>query len=95
MVKPIRPKSKILLLRRQLAMLERKLDKPVRVSRAEKLTLAVLAVRLKTRTGQTAKQLGRVIRVVQSETVFRWQRELVRRKWTHRQQGVGRSPRTE
>ena len=95
MVKPIRPKSKILLLRRQLAMLERKLDKPVRVSRAEKLTLAVLAVRLKTRTGQTAKQLGMVIRAVQSETVFRWQRELVRRKWTHRQHGVGRSPRTE
>ena len=35
----------ILLLRRQLAM-ERKLDKPLRVSRAEKLTLAVLAMKL-------------------------------------------------
>lgn len=32
----------ILLLRRQLAILERKLDNPLRVSRAEKLALAVL-----------------------------------------------------
>ena len=31
-----------LLLRRQLAILERKQDKPLRVSRAEKLPLAVL-----------------------------------------------------
>jgi len=54
----------ILLLRRQLAMLERKLDKPLYVSRGEKLTLAVLAVKLKTRTGKTARQLSRVIRIV-------------------------------
>ena len=44
----------ILLLRRQLAMVERKLDKPLRVSRAEKLPLGVLAGKLKARTGQTA-----------------------------------------
>jgi hypothetical protein len=64
----------ILLLRRQLAMLERKLEEPVRLSRTEKMTLAVLAVRLKTRMGQTARQLGRVIRVVQPETVLKWPR---------------------
>ncbi len=48
----------ILLLRRQLAVAERKLDKPLRVSRAEKLPLAGLAVKLKTRTGKTARQLS-------------------------------------
>lgn len=37
----------ILLLRRQLVILERKLDKPLRVSRAEKLPLAVLLARLR------------------------------------------------
>ena len=85
----------ILLLRRQLAMLERKLDKPLRVSRTEKLTLAVLAVKLKTRTGQTVRQLSRVIRIVQPETVFKWHRELVRRKWTHNRQGRGGRLRTD
>lgn len=38
----------ILLLRRQLAILERKQDKPLRVSRAEKLPLAVLLARRRT-----------------------------------------------
>ncbi len=47
----------ILLLRRQRAVLKRKLDKPLRASRAEKLTLAVLAVKLKKRSRQTARQL--------------------------------------
>jgi hypothetical protein len=37
----------ILLLRRQLAILERKLDRPLRVSRADKLPLVVLTSRLK------------------------------------------------
>ena len=52
----------ILLLRRQLALVERKLDKPLRVSRAEKFTFALLTVQLKRTTGQTVKQLGDVIR---------------------------------
>jgi hypothetical protein len=41
----------ILLLRHQLAIAERKLKQPVHVSRAEKLTLVVLAVRLRAVTG--------------------------------------------
>jgi hypothetical protein len=41
----------ILLLRRQLEIVNRARDKPLRVSRAEKLTLAVLAVQLKCVTG--------------------------------------------
>ena len=68
----------ILLLRRQLAILKRKSHPPVRLSRAEKLTLVVLAVRLKAKTGRTIKQLGDVIRIVKPKTVFGWHRELVR-----------------
>src|SRR4051812_35609984 len=76
----------ILLLRRQLASVERKLDKPLKVSHAEKLTLAILAFKLKNTTEQTVKQLSDVIRIFQPETVFKWHRELVRRKWTYRRQ---------
>jgi putative transposase len=85
----------ILLLRRQLEMVERVLEKPLRASRTEKLILAEPGVKLKARTGQTARQLCGVIRIVQPETVFRWHREMVRRKWTYNQQGRGGRPRTD
>jgi hypothetical protein len=62
-------------LRRQLAIVQRKLDKPVRVSRAEKFTLALLAVNLRPITGQTVKQLGEVIRIFQPDTLLRWHRD--------------------
>ena len=59
----------ILLLRHQLSILERKLDKPVKPNRAQKLTLAVLTARLRLFTRRPASGLGDVIRIVQSE---RW-----------------------
>jgi hypothetical protein len=67
----------VLLLRRQLAIYERKQLQPMRLTRGEKLTLVVLAVRLKVTTGRTIKQLGEVIRIVKPKTVFSWHRELV------------------
>ncbi len=72
----------ILLLLHQLSILERKCYKPVRLTRAEKLTLAVLATRLKQTTNRTAHQLRGIIRIFQPETVLRWHHELVRCKWT-------------
>jgi putative transposase len=84
----------ILLLRRQLAVYERKHRQPMRLTRGEKLTLVVLAVRLKTTTGRTIKQLEDVIRIVKPQTVFGWHRELVRWKWTYRQPNRGGRPRT-
>ena len=59
----------ILVLRKQLAIMEHRLDKPVRLSRAEQLTLAVIGTRLKTVSGRSLKQLRDVIRIVQPETV--------------------------
>jgi putative transposase len=85
----------ILLLRRQLAILERKQNQPVRVSRAEKLSLVVLATKLKSTTNRTTNQLRDVIRIFQPETVFKWHRELVRRKWTHHRMNRGGRPRTD
>src|SRR5688572_16808939 len=85
----------ILLLRRQLAILERRLEKPVRLSRGEKLLLVVLAVKLKAKTGSTMKALGDWIRLVQPQTVFKWHRELVQLKWTFRPKHPGGRPRTD
>ena len=85
----------ILLLRRQLAILQRKVDTPIRVSRAEKLTLVALAARYKSVTGHSVRQLQAVIRIFQPETVFKWHRALVRRKWTYPWKNRGGRPRTE
>ncbi len=84
----------ILLLRRQLDIVDRARDKALRVSRAEKLTLAVLAVHLKSVTGWPVEQVSKVLRIFQPATVFKWHHELVRRKWTyqsHRQRGRPRT----
>ena len=70
----------ILVLRQQLAILQRTHNKPLKPNRAEKLTLAVLTARLKLLTLRSANQLQTVIRIFQPETVLRWHQELVRRK---------------
>jgi hypothetical protein len=85
----------ILLLRRHLAIYERKQDRSPQLSRGEKLTLVVLATRLKAKTGRTTKAMGEVIRIVKPTTLFRWHGQLVRRKWTYRQRNRGGRPRTD
>ncbi len=84
----------ILLLRRQLDIVDRARDKPLRISRAKKLTLAVLAFQLKAIIGWSVKQFGSIPRIFQPETVFRRHRELVRRKWTYRSPVPRGRPRT-
>ncbi len=74
----------ILILRQQLGILQRKLNTPQRIHRIEKLTLAMLTEKFKRTSQRSRKQLGEVIRIFQPETVLRWHRELVRRKWTYR-----------
>ena len=73
----------ILLLRQQLRILERKQAQPPRISRWEKLSLAVLTARLKAVTSGGRTRLCEVMRLFQPETVLKWHRELVRRKWTY------------
>ena len=83
----------ILILRQQLNILQRKLDKPIKPNRAEKLTLAVLSANLKKQSNRPVKQFRSLIRIFQPETVFGWHRQLVKRKWTYaRKNKVGRPP---
>ena len=71
----------IIILYHQLDVMVRKQKKPIRPNQAEKATLAFLTAQLKNNTKRTIRQLGDVIRIVRPETVIRWHRELVRRKW--------------
>ena len=73
----------ILLLRQQLRIVERKQVQRRGLSRWEKLSLAVLLAGFKTVSRGSAERLREVMRLFQPETVLKWHRELVRRKWTY------------
>ena len=67
----------IMVLRYQLGIAERKMQKPLRANRAERMTLAVLAGKLKQQTVRPANQFRQLIRLIQPETVFRWHQALL------------------
>jgi len=85
----------ILILRHQLDIMERKQTHPIRPSKAEKLTLAVLTDKLKTMSNRSTSLLRNVVRIFQPETVLKWHRELVRRKWTQEHPNKGGRPRID
>ena len=85
----------ILILRHQLDIMERKRTQPIKISIAEKLTLAVLTGKLKTISNRSASQLRNVVRIFQPETVLKWYRELVRWKWTQDHRNKGGRPRID
>ncbi len=85
----------ILLLRRQLAIYERRQKQARHLSRSEKLPLVVLNTKLKARTGRTIKAMGAVIRIVKPATLFSWHQQLVRLKWTYRRHNLGGRPRID
>ena len=72
----------ILVLRQQLSILQRKLNHPIKPNRVEKMALAVLTTKIKRISHQSTNQLRDSIRIFRPETILRWHRELVRRKWT-------------
>ncbi|HWE60504.1 MAG TPA: integrase core domain-containing protein [Chloroflexota bacterium] len=83
----------ILLLRRQLAILQRRQPRPPRLTRWEKLGLAVLASKLRSLPHEARTRVQESLQLFSPETVLRWQRELVHRKWTFwRQRAPGRPP---
>ncbi len=72
----------ILLLRQQLRILQRRNPKTPHLSCWEKLGLAILAARF-IGFGRGAKtKLNEVLLLFKPDTVLKWHRELVRRKWT-------------
>ena len=72
----------VLLLRHQIRLLQRHQPRPPRLSRWEKLILAVLVTKLAQRTSGSGRRLDQLIVLFRPETVVTWHRELVRRKWT-------------
>ncbi len=82
----------ILLLRQQLRILQRKQPHPPRLSRWEKLTFVVLGRRLTDMANSARTRLGQVVFLFKPETVLKWHRELVRRKWTFRRRAARGRP---
>ena len=75
----------LLIPRHQINILERQVNRP-RVTRLERLSLAVIANKLKQRADRTHRQLAQSILIFKPETVLGWHRQLVRRKWIFKQQ---------
>jgi putative transposase len=84
----------ILLLRHQLRLLQRERPRPLRLSRREKLTLAVLTAKLARLPTGPRTRLDQVLHSFRPDTVLKWHRELVRRKWTIRRRDTGGRPAT-
>jgi putative transposase len=82
----------ILFLRQQLRILRRKHPHPPRLSRWEKLGLAVLAAKLTAVRRGAHARLNELVLLFKPATLLKWHRELVRRKWTFRQCQTGGRP---
>ena len=82
----------ILVLRHQVRLLQRQRPRPPRLTRGEKLTLAVLAAALARLTTGPRHQLDQHLLLFKPDTILKWHRELVRRKWTYRRMKLGGRP---
>ena len=81
----------ILLLRQQARVLQQKVHQPKRFSRLEKMLLAVLVAKLKRVASDFSAQVQPIL-IFSPDTVLRWHRELVRRKWTFRRKASAGRP---
>ncbi len=84
----------LVLLRQQLDILQRT-RRPPRIARGEKLVLVAFTARLKQVRARSARPLGQIVRLFKPETVLRWHRDLVARKWTFKRPNPGGRPRTD
>jgi putative transposase len=84
----------LLLLRQQLLILRRHQKRGPTITRTEKLMLLTLLERLRPIIERPKAQLEQLILIFTPDTLLRWHRELVKRKWTFKQpsQPVGRPP---
>ena len=82
----------ILVLRYQLGIAERKLNRTIKPNRVEKMTLAVLVNRIRRTADRSTDELRFFLRLFSPRTVFRWHNELVKRKWTYKHQPKGGRP---
>ncbi len=94
-VAPDEKDFQIALLRQQIRVLERNTKTKPRLTRPEKLMLVTLTTRLQAQTRRWRQRLRDVVLLVQPETVLKWHRELVRRKWTFRRPNHGGRPKLD
>ncbi len=81
----------LLVLRQQIRVLERRIGKPVRPSRVEKLLLTLSALQIKERARAGQQGFKNSLLLFKPATVLKWHRELVKRKWTFQHRAkVGR-----
>src|SRR5690348_5019094 len=83
----------ILLLRQHLRLLQRTHSRPPRLSWWEKVPLTVLVSLLVQRAKHSRARLSQSLFLFTPETVLRWHRELVRRKWTFQRPSAAGRPR--
>ena len=90
--RPDRDKDlQILLLQHQVRLLQRQRPQP-RLTRWEQLTFAVLTSTLARLTAGPRTGLERAVLLFKPDTVLKWHRELIRRKWTVRRRNRGGRP---
>ena len=75
----------IIILRQQVRIYQRKLNAPPRITDPERIILATLTVKYSQFTAGARQYLHQVMLIFKADTVLRWHRELVRRKWTFKQ----------
>src|SRR5690242_20190942 len=83
----------ILVLRQQLRVLQRTQAHPPHPSPWEKLALAVLTAKLKAVAKRARHPWRQSIMLFTPETILRWHRTVIRRKWTFTQRRTGGRPR--
>jgi hypothetical protein len=83
----------LLLLRQHLRILQRKQDRAPRISRVQKLILAVLTAKLAQLMPRRQTGLGHMLLLFKPDTVLKWHRQRVRHTWTyHHRRTPGRPP---
>jgi putative transposase len=85
----------IALLSQQLRILERKGKGKHRLTLPEKLMLVALVSKLKAKGYMLHERLRTCLLLVQPETLLKWHRDLVRRKWTFHHPNPGGRPRLD
>ena len=83
----------IIILRQQLRILQRKVKSAPRISDPERIILATLTDKFSHSAVDARHHLSQVMLIFKPDTVLRWHRELVRRKWTFSRKGNPGRPR--